>query len=103
MLDGSSIPVRQAFSATLHAIQRTVQKRKQKATCNFPEPKSLEELDLAALRKLRTTDGEPLLYDASNYKKAIILATPTALEILEECEIIAADGTHKVTYFLNGL
>ena len=98
MLDGSSVPVRQAFSVRLPAIQRTMQKRKQKATCNFLEPKSLEELDLAALRNLRTTDGEPLLYDATDYKKA----TPTALEILEECEIIAVDGTHKVGYFLNG-
>ena len=64
-LKRSAEVVRQAFSVRLHAIQRTVQK----AMCNFPKPKSLEELDLATLRNLRTTDGEPLLYDARIIRK----------------------------------
>lgn len=96
MLNDASIPARQMLSSHLDAIQRTIQKLKQRATCNFPEPANLEGLDIEGLRELRTSDGEPLLLDASDPKRRLVFGTGTTLGCLEECEIIAADATFKV-------
>lgn len=101
MLDQASVPVKQKLASNLQNIIRTVQKKKEIATCDFPEPDALANIDIEALKRLATSDGSALLfYDSgpTDLKRLIVFATNSSIEALEQCNVIAADGTFDVIF-----